>query len=199
MNIGIFGGSFNPIHTMHCHIVETFLQQYAPATLHIIPCSLSPFKSNKIPTDDKHRLAMLNLVSQTIPDTIIDDREIRRGGISYTIETIRELKTQYPNDNLYLIIGGDQAKRFSEWKNYKKIVNEARILIAERYGYGGFESIRQLFAEQNDCIIRLKVEISDVSSSMIRNRLKNNESIVGLVPDGVEDYIHEHSLYKAHT
>lgn len=198
MNIGIFGGSFNPPHTMHCHIMESFLQQYAPARLYIIPCARSPFKSKELLIDDKHRLKMLNLVFQA-PDTVIDDREIRRGGISYTIETIKELKNMYPNDTLYLIIGGDQAKRFSEWKDYSDIANNARIIIAERQGFGGFESIKQLLPGRGDYLKSLNVDVSDISSSMIRNRIWNNESIRGFVSTGVEDYIREHSLYKTHT
>lgn len=194
MNIGIFGGTFNPLHNVHCHIIEKFLEQYAPAIVHIIPCSLSPFKSKELLIDDKHRLEMLTLVFRS-PDIVIDDREIRRGGISYTIETIKELKGIYPDDTLYLIIGGDQAKRFSEWKDYSQIVHFAEILIAERYGFGGFELIKQLFPESNS-IKSLSVEVSDLSSSMIRNRVQHNETIDAFVPKQIADYIQEHSLYK---
>jgi nicotinate-nucleotide adenylyltransferase len=194
MNIAIFGGTFNPVHNVHCRIVQQFMQEYAPAQVHVVPCALSPFKQDHYKVADEHRVAMLALAFQD-PRIMIDDRELRRGGISYTIDTIREIHTEYPQDGLYLIIGGDQAKRFGEWKEYQAIAELCTIVVAERPDYGGAEHLSMLFG-MNAPYVTLAHELSDYSSTEIRQNIGENKDISGIVPAAVYSYIVHHNLYR---
>lgn len=194
MNIAIFGGTFNPVHIVHCRIVQQFMKEYAPAKVHIVPCACSPFKQDSYKVTDEHRLAMLHLAFND-PLIIIDDRELQRGGISYSIDTVREIHAEYPHDSLYLIIGGDQAKHFGQWKDYKTIAQLCTILVAERPNYGGAENLSLLFG-MNARHTTLAHELSDYSSTEIRHDIGENRDISGIVPTAVYSYIAQHNLYQ---
>lgn len=194
MNIAIFGGTFNPVHIVHCRIVRHFMKEYAPAKVHIVPCARSPFKQDQQKIADAHRLAMLHLAFNN-PNIIIDDRELRRGGISYSIDTVREIHAEYPHDSLFLIIGGDQAKHFGQWKEYQTIAQLSTILVAERPNYGGAEHLSMLFGTHTYHRI-LTDELSDHSSSEIRHHRAENIDISDTVPAAVYSYIVQHNLYQ---
>lgn len=194
MNRGIFGGTFNPLHNKHCEIIEAFLSNYSDSVLHIIPCSLSPFKTNEHGIEDIHRLMMLRQTFAGRNNIIIDDREIRKGGVSYSIDTVNELRLSYPHDKLFLIIGGDQAKRFGEWKDYKLISESVTILVAERPSYGGVEALTALL--KNNRVRQLTTTTSDLSSTYIRDCIVQGTPISNYVPIQVSRYITDNNLYK---
>lgn len=194
MNIAIFGGTFNPLHAAHVSIVQQFIQEFAPALVYVIPCALSPFKQKDLYVADHHRLAMLQLAFSD-PHIIVDDRELRRGGISYTIDTLRELRQEHPNHPLYLIIGGDQALHFSQWKDYMMIAQLCTILVAERPHYGGKEHIINILGPHTH-VKALPIELSSISSTDIRQDIWHGNDISADIPAAVYSYIKKHNLYS---
>ena len=124
----------------------------------------------------------------------ISDIEQKMGGISYTINTLRELKKLYPNERFYLIIGGDMLFSFTKWYKYESILKESTVCAAARGGDNFADMLE--FANEVGRIKVMPTEVVDISSTEIRERLKKNESVSGLVPESVEKYIAENGLFK---
>ncbi len=195
--IGIFGGSFNPIHIGHLITAEYFVEDCNLDTCFFVPNHISPFKINDSELiSSLHRLEMLNLSIQNNPKFLVNDFEIKKGGISFTFETILYFKGIYPNDSLFLLMGTDQIANFNQWKNWEIIVNNSIIVAAHRNVSSGTEKIdRGVFAEYSQKIVYLKNPIIEISSTEIRNRIKSGKSIKYLVPESVRAYIESNRLY----
>jgi len=194
MNIAIFGGTFNPPHAAHTAIVQQFIQEFSSPLVYVIPCALSPFKQKDLYVADHHRLAMLHLAFSD-SRIIVDDRELRRGGISYTIDTVRELSQENSGHPLYLIIGGDQAQRFDQWKDFTELAQLCTILVAERPHYGGKEHIVNILGP--DARVRsLSLELSSLSSTDIREDISHAIELSAEIPAAVYSYIKNHNLYS---
>lgn len=216
MKIGIFGGSFNPPHNGHVNSLTTVQKKMGFDKIHIIPNSQNPLK---VPTEapaDEHRLKMAQLAFQSYGDAFyVDDIELKRGGKSYTIDTIKELRKQYDSKNLYLIIGADNFETFSEWKDYKKILEEVNLVVTTRPGYNIPEAadefpdyLTALIAESDFGAVELTTGRSiefltlqdlDISSSELRKKLRVGRPVEKYLPLAVESYLKEHSLYKSNN
>lgn len=213
MKIGIFGGSFNPPHNGHVNSLTTVQKKMGFDKIHIIPNSQNPLK---VPTEkigDEHRLAMAKLAFATYGDAfVIDDIELKRGGKSYTIDTIKELRKTYESKDLYLIIGADNFETFSEWKDFKKILSEVNLVVTTRPGYQIPETesefpnyLSGLIAESDFGAVELTTGRSiefltlqdlDISSSELRKKLRVGRPVDKFLPLAVESYIKEHKLYR---
>jgi nicotinate-nucleotide adenylyltransferase len=195
--IGIFGGSFNPVHIGHLIIAEYFVEDLNLDTCFFVPNHISPFKVNDSELiSSLHRLEMLNLSIQNNPKFLVDDFEIKKSGVSFTFETILYFKRKYPNDSLFLLMGTDQIANFDQWKNWEIILNNSIIVAARRSIFNGTEKIdTSVFAKYPEKIICLKNPIIEISSTEIRNRIKSGKSIKYLVPPGVQSYIESNRLY----
>lgn len=198
---GILGGAFNPVHNGHVHLAKEAISQLKLRKLLIIPTYESPHKNTAL-LPFEQRAEMCKLAFSGIGEGYthgsckieISDIERRMGGVSYTINTIRELKKNCPGERFYLIIGGDMLFSFEKWYKYESILKEATVCAAARGG----DNFADMLEYANE-IGRIKVmptEIVDVSSTEIRERLRNNESVSGLIPGSVEEYIREKGLYK---
>ncbi|MFN3695969.1 MAG: nicotinate (nicotinamide) nucleotide adenylyltransferase [Pseudobdellovibrio sp.] len=216
MKIGIFGGSFNPPHNGHVNSLTTVQKKMGFDKIHIIPNSQNPLK---VPTEapaDEHRLKMSQLAFQSYgPAFYVDDIELKRGGKSYTIDTIKELRKQYDSKNLYLIIGADNFETFSEWKDYKKILEEVNLVVTTRPGYHIPESAEEfpdyltgLIAESDFGAVELTTGRSiefltlqdlDISSSELRKKLRIGRPVEKYLPLAVESYLKEQGLYKSNN
>lgn len=185
-NIGIFGGEFDPPHTGHLILADQARQQFELDKIIWIPGNLPPHRP--APTASaKDRFKMVELAVSDNPYFESSDLEIKRGGISYTIDTLRELR-ETPNANqanIFLIIGLDEALSFHKWKNYKDVVEIATLIVAGRPG------INHAFPK-NTRILQLAI---DISSSKIRELIKQKLSIKYLAPDKVVNYIKRNKLY----
>ena len=198
--IGIFGGSFDPIHLGHLLMAEQFRSELSLDTVKFIPAKISPFKLNYTPTADKHRLEMLKLAIGAHPNFEIDPIEIQRGGVSYTIDTVEQLQSNQPDATWFLLIGADSLKDFKKWKSPEKLLRSVQLVVARRGGcpepdwkeLDGLASGETLRAIQQ---IRLDIPVMEISSTAVRQRIETKRSIRYLVPAPVEVYIQEHQLY----
>lgn len=211
MNIGIFGGAFNPVHNGHLHLIN-LLARMAPNgsneqidKLLIIPTANPPHKSNSGLISGEHRINMLKLavfdennydapLSHKIEISTIEFESEEK---SYTYLTLKKLKKLYPNDNLFLFMGSDQFLNFHRWYKYEKIQKLAMISAITR-NEKEQELFRQYLLEHKKDVFNASAMVAPpvvVSSTEVRNRIKNGESIEGLVPKAVEQYIKDNNLY----
>jgi nicotinate-nucleotide adenylyltransferase len=184
---GIFGGSFDPVHTGHITVARAALDALALDCLHLIPTSIQPLKQGQMTAPPVHRLAMLRLATRDDDRLLVDDREIRRGGVSYTVETLREMSAEFPGDRLSLLVGADVASELDQWRESDALARLASLVVLTRPG-------ASLPEPAGDWQL-LEVPSVPVAASDIRDRLRRHEPIQGLVPDSVAAYIASHRLY----
>ena len=185
MKIGILGGAFNPPHIGHLIIAQDILDTLKLDKVFFVPTNLSPHKeSNGV--SGQVRLDMVKLATSGNEAFQVLDLEIERSGTSFTIDTIRELKKRHPEDDFYLIIGSDLANGFSSWKNYEDINKEVKVIVANRKEYP---------LDKKSSYLVVDIRQIELSSSQIRELVKNKSSIKGLVKEKVAEYIQEHKLY----
>lgn len=201
--IGIVGGSYNPIHNAHLIIAEHFREQMDLDLVLLIPSNISPNKVAQINKyiDSTHRLNMVVLACRNNKYFRVDDVEIQRNGISYTIDTLKYLKSKYLNAELFLLIGEDQAINFNKWNRWQEILKYSQLCIAGRnqnleLSETTQETINNIFDEINYKPIWITSPLMDISSSNIRNRISKGQSIKYQVPNSVLSYIEKNNLYK---
>lgn len=198
MNIGIFGGAFNPIHNGHLHLLEELYSATNVDKLLVIPTANPPHKSDNGLVSGEHRINMLKLalVECNYKNNIeISTIEFESEEKSYTHSTLKKLQKIYPNDSFLLFVGSDQLFNFQKWYKYAEILEMAKLVAITREDAEYQRALDFL----NECKLT-NVELMPsnpvvVSSTEIRNRVKNNESIEGLVPKAVEEYIKDNNLY----
>ncbi|MFN7732901.1 MAG: nicotinate-nucleotide adenylyltransferase [Pirellula sp.] len=200
--IGIFGGSFDPVHVGHLIIAEQFREGMRLDQVRFIPTKVSPFKQEQLPTTDKQRLEMLRLAIGAHPGFAIDESEIRRGGVSYSIETIRELQTQISEAEWFLLIGADSLTDFAKWKEPSELLDRVHLVVVRRGGHGeiAWDALKGLTTPANIARIRstaIDVPAMEIASRDIRQRVQHGRSIRYLVPASVEAYIREHKLWQS--
>ncbi|MFP4370116.1 MAG: nicotinate (nicotinamide) nucleotide adenylyltransferase [Candidatus Kapaibacterium sp.] len=203
MKTGIIGGTFDPVHIAHLIIADRFRESEALDRCLFIPARVSPFKTDaKRQTSPEQRLNMLKLALKDNPAFQIDEFELSGDGISYTYKTIEHLREKYPDDELSLLIGADQAAEFTNWKNFESILESVHLKIADRPAciqnkqdeYKLNKAIQDLKIYGTK-ISLLEAPLLQVSSTEIRDRAGNGLSIKYLVPEKLEQYILENSLY----
>lgn len=191
--LALFGGSFNPVHLAHLIIAERAADALAVDRLLFMPCSVPALKSDDQMVAGEHRLAMVRLATAGNPRFRASDLELRRGGRSYTVETLTELKQKHGLDRtgLFLVIGGDNLADLLSWREPEEINRLCRIVVADRPGvsYSG-----RIPAYVDDIIV-VDTPLMNLSSTDIRRRLREGKSIRYLVPPAVERYIVRHQLY----
>lgn len=198
MRIGIYGGSFNPVHTGHIIFADAFRRQCSLDHCLLIPASLSPFKSDEQLEDDNHRVNMLFLACEELQNTSVSSIELDRGGISYTIDTVSKFKELYPHDELFILIGEDQALRFTQWKDWKEILRSAQICVIPRINHEiDSRELNILLSLQGECDVPIWLDVPfiEISSSAIREKIVMGDTIHGLIPLTVEYYILQHNLF----
>lgn len=199
--IGVFGGSFDPVHVGHLIIAEQFREGMGLDQVRFIPAKVSPFKQEQLPTTDKQRLEMLRLAIGAHPGFAIDDTEIRRGGVSYSIETIRELQTQITGAAWFMLIGADSLTDFAKWKEPGELLDRVQLVVVRRGGHGeiAWDALTGLTSPANIDRIRstaIDVPAIEIASRDIRQRVQQGRSIRYMVPASVEAYIREHKLWQ---
>ncbi|MFH1504701.1 MAG: nicotinate-nucleotide adenylyltransferase [Candidatus Omnitrophota bacterium] len=184
-SIGILGGTFNPPHIGHLVIAQDILEALELDRVFFIPTNISPHKETGN-AGAAQRLEMTRLTIAENENFKVLDLEIKRGGTSYTVDTVRKLKDNYPNDELYLIVGSDLANTFSSWKDIQELKKLAKIVAAQRKNYP---------LKEKDSFLIVNIRQVDISSSRIRDLVKKGKSIRGFVKQGVVEYINQHRLY----
>lgn len=198
MKIAIMGGTFDPIHIGHLILAERVRDSKKLDQVIFIPTGVNPLKKDKNISSSVHRLEMLRLAIESNPYFSISTIEIERGGLSYTIDTLRALRVKYKDDDLYFIIGSDIIFQLEKWKDFKELFKLCKFILVDRPGneYKEIdEKIQELNINYQLSFERVTLPLMDISSSDIRNRVKSKKSIKYLVPTNVEDYIKKHKLY----
>ncbi len=208
--IGIFGGSFDPIHFGHIKSILALLEHYNFDHVRLIPCQQSPLK-DKIYASAQQRWDMLNLVTRSNEKLIADARELKRQGPSYTIDTLREIRGEFGlQTSLVLIIGIDAFLNFCKWYKYDEILSLGHIMLLQRPGYilpnSGCEN--ELFNEHvtdeidhisnaaNGKIYLSNEEKIEISSTIIRQCISESRQPKYMLPGTVWNYIIRNNLYK---
>ena len=199
MTTALYGGSFDPPHLGHLAIAQQVLERFAVDRLVFLPASHSPLKKGTPTATDAQRLEMLSLATEGEPRFAVSDFELRKGGISYTIDTLRAWHLQEPDTNLLFIAGMDSLLTLHAWREPLEIVRLCRFVTFRRPGFP-LPSPEELKLPPNVARQLLGQVIDgplvDISSSDIRERAAKGESLDGLVPDAVAEYIVSHMLYK---
>ena len=198
--IGIFGGAFDPPHIAHVALAQTALKELELDALHVIPTGQAWHKTRTL-SAPYHRLAMARLAFAGMPDVVVDDREIRRVGPTFTIDTLQALQAENPTSQLYLMMGADQLAAFRQWHQWQEIVQIAIICIAARARFDWSDRQFETLGQPEKRFLMLHMPQIAVSATQIRQLiaggLSENEVMDELLPISVASYIAQHQLYKA--
>jgi nicotinate-nucleotide adenylyltransferase len=190
--LGMFGGAFDPPHLAHVALARAAVEQLQLDELRIFPTGQAWHKAHALSAPE-YRLAMARIAFGSLPRTVVDERELRRPGPTYTVDTLRELKAEHPQAGLFLVMGEDQAVSLTRWREWQAIPALATICMAARPGTDA-GAPRARPAEAGLKLLRLP-EMPE-SATEVRARVAAGERIDHLVPPGVASYIDRHSLYQ---
>ncbi len=219
MRIGIYGGAFNPIHYGHLRTAEEVFEMLSLDKILFMPSGRTPFDKPELESAE-HRYEMIKRAIKGNRHFEVSDLEVRRRGRSYTVDTIRELKSRYRNCDLYFILGIDAFLDLPGWKKPDILVHLTSLIVISRPGYTFSDlasspylvgaSLRMLKALDNGKINECSFSLSDnqkvylcnvtglnISASRIRNLVTSGEKIKYLLPDSVKSYIISNKLYKS--
>ncbi len=189
--IGIFGGSFNPPHVGHIRIAESAFWQFGLSEVRWVPAHSPPHKTGIPRASGDDRLQMIALAISDHPGFTVSGLEIERRGTSFTVDTLRIIRAENPDAELFLIIGEDNYNEFDSWKEPEAILGLAEVIV---YPKLNFE--RGAIHRWKD-VHRLDAPLLPVSSTLVRNRIARGESVEELISRRVADYIAVHRLYLA--
>jgi nicotinate-nucleotide adenylyltransferase len=196
--VGLFGGSFNPIHIGHLWIAESTRDAFQLEKVIYIPAGKNPYKTHETEEERHHRYQMVQLGIESNPYFDISDVEINKSGNTYTIDTIHYFMEKFPEYKLYFITGSDLMFQINLWKEAKTLMESIEIVTAVRPGYADKELELQIdFLTRN---YQAKIHLFhtpelDISSSEIRDRIRKGMTNHYLLPTKVEDYIRKNQLY----
>ena len=185
---GVFGGTFDPPHLGHLIIAQTAVEVLGLDKVLFVPAASPPHKTDRLTALASHRLAMLKLAIKGNKKFEVSPLELQRGGISYTVDTLRNLSERHPGAELYLILGEDNYAEFHSWKSPEEIVRLASLVIYHRSGYGNVKGSRYPVTE-------LKGALLELSSTDIRKKVSRGQSIRYFVTKEVASYIKSKKLY----
>ena len=212
--IGILGGTFDPVHNGHLHLATTFLKELDLAELRFIPLNNPPHRAAPQASPEQ-RLQMLKLAVENQAHLKVDDCELQRDKVSYTIDTLKELRTKFANAPLCLLMGIENFKTLNTWHQWQSLLGYAHIVIANRPGSDDIinneeiknfmdtfitTAVGNLHHQAAGCIMKLDIPMLDISSTQIRNNFQSDPTSISksesLLPNKVLDFIQTHHLYN---
>ena len=212
--VGIFGGTFDPIHYGHLRVAEEIVETVGLQKMYFVPAGMPRLRYSPV-ASSQHRVEIVRLAIQKNPDFVLDEREIYRDGVSYSIDTVREFKQEFGEEvRLCFILGADAFIKLPEWNNWKELFNLCHFIVSTRPGYT-FTLIKELLSKElrEECSQRwvsntesLKKDTSglifiasttmlDISATSIRAHIAVGRSVRHLVPSVTVNYISENKLY----
>ncbi len=213
MHIGIFGGTFNPVHYGHLFVADMARDAFSMDRVLFVPSSLPPHKNTVPVANAEDRLKMVGIAIEDNPDYDVLDVEIKRKGRSYSIETLRYLKDRYGTQtDISFILGWDSFKDIVTWKDYKELFTLSNFVVVSRSGHNEmsiheclpvevsrdfcYDDKKKLYMHtSNHFIVYLDTPLIEISSTMIRERLAQGRTVRYFMPRGVGEYITRHSIY----
>lgn len=199
MRIGVFGGTFDPIHSGHLVIAEDVRRELGLDEVLFVPAGQPWLKAERDVTEAAHRLEMAMLATALNPHFNVSTIELERPGPTYTVDTIAELKSGVAaGAELCFILGLDALAELPQWKDPERLVNMCRLVGVRRPGYEKLDlrPLESAVPGASEWVMMVDTPLIDVSATDIRSRVSQGISIRGLVPQTVEDYIAQHGLYR---
>jgi nicotinate-nucleotide adenylyltransferase len=193
--IGVFGGAFDPPHAAHRALVQAAVADLQLEELRVVPTGQAWHKARDL-SPAHHRLAMAQLAFADLPRVVVDPRETLRSGPSYTVDTLREFKAQWPDAELFLIMGEDQARALPSWHEWPEVLRLAIICVAEREDVTGATPPFMAPKPHESRFRRLQMPVMPVSATDIRTRIAAHQCVAPLVFEPVARYIDDHHLYQ---
>ena len=217
--IGILGGSFDPVHLGHLRLGLEARQRFQLDRILFVPAHQSPHKQDQPLTETRHRLAMLNMALQDQPGLEVSEIELKRSGLSYTADTLEALQAERPTAEFSLILGADTFKDFGSWRNASQILSLGHLLVAHRPGHAmppALEFLKEVLGEQSrdyqllgtekqqqifeNPVTKRRITFFEIppvaiSASQIRQEVHRNPLIKKMLPPDVDQYIMTHRLY----
>jgi nicotinate-nucleotide adenylyltransferase len=187
--LGLFGGSFNPVHLGHLLVAQAALEELALSRIYFIPAAQSPFKASELSLPGTQRLQLLRLALAGQTDCAVDDQEILRGGISYSIDTVRVYAERFPEATLHYLIGADQISLLPNWRNAVELARRVEFIVIPRPGEAAWPLPTPFRGRQ------LAGFPFGLSSSQIRQRVRAGQPIDLLVGCAVAEAIRKNRLY----
>ena len=198
MKTGIMGGTFDPIHYGHLLMAQGVMEKLDLDRVIFIPTGNPPHKNNSDITDKRDRLKMTEIATADNPKFEVSDMEIKRDKTSYTADTARELKEMYKDDEFYYISGTDVIRDIKDWKTPEAFLKIFKIAAVERITEDSADTdyrINYLKEKFNAEIVKVNLPVIEISSTMIRENIKNKKSVLYMLPDKVIKYVTENGLY----
>ncbi len=206
--LGIFGGTFDPVHNAHLRVALDVVEAGNLEELRLIPCHIPPHKATPS-VDAQQRMRLLELAVRDEPRFRVDDRELRRDGPSYTADTLRSFRAEFPQSHLCLLIGTDSFHGLPGWSRWRELADHAHLVVMQRPNHGvsmppelaqwlqgrraqGWEDLRR---RQAGLVLFQEVAQLEVSATDLRERVARGGSLRYLVPDAVWDHIRVNGLY----
>jgi nicotinate-nucleotide adenylyltransferase len=190
--LGVFGGSFDPPHNGHVGIAAHAAERLGLHRVLLIPSAVPPHKLDRALSSPEDRVEMCSRAATGHPVLAVSDIEIRREGVSFTVDTLQELAALHPGGELFLLIGMDNYQEFNLWRNPARILQLATLVVMNRPGYSAGLDLQV----ERERIMRVEVPEFDVSSTEIRRLVRLGRPISHLVPPKVEEYIYARRLYR---
>jgi nicotinate-nucleotide adenylyltransferase len=184
VRLGLFGGTFDPPHIGHLVVASDAFEQLSLDRLVFIPNAVQPLKTGRPAASAADRLAMVRLTCQGDARFDVDAIEVDRGGLSFTVDTLRAYRQRHPGAALFLLVGGDAAATLPSWREPSAILELAELVVLTRGDGADGSSGRRLHTRR-----------IDISATEVRDRVRAGRSIRGFVTEGVAKYIEEHGLY----
>lgn len=198
MKIGVFGGTFDPVHLGHIRMAEEVRDTLGLSQVLLIPAGIPVTRSQLKLTPAEHRLEMIRLAVADKPRLVVSAMEIERPGPSYTVDTLVELRRRHKEDELYLLLGWDSLLQIKQWRDPARIIEICYLVSIPRPGYPrpDMENLGDDIPGISKKVIILEKPRTDVSASDIRERVIHGKPIDHLVPEPVAEYITKHKLYR---
>lgn len=188
--VALYGGAFDPVHNAHLRVASYALKQVGLDRILFIPSAQSPLKKNPPRASDEERVEMLELATDGERRYRVETFEVEKGGVSYTVDTVTHFRKEYPNAELFWMVGADQFEQLDRWHKIEELAEMVTFLVFGRPGYGHIaceiEGLKYFTVDAPKM---------DESSTTIRRLCRAGESVEGMLPDAVEAFISEEGLY----
>ena len=196
MRLGIYGGTFDPIHYGHLLLAERCREELQLDEVWFIPAGTPPHKQGRVTTPARARADMVEFAVSGFPEFRVSRIEMERGGPSYTVQTLEQLRTADPSRELFLLMGADSIAELATWKDPSRILELAQVVAVNRAGeVPDLSSLDALMQQTGRTVRIVEMPAMGVSASEIRTRVAHGQSIRFLTPRPVEMYLRQHNLY----